>query len=67
MSKVASVELELPSHKGEKSAGRIRRKNEELIITAAKEEFAARGYHGATMDSIARRAGLPRPNVHYYF
>ncbi len=67
MSKAVNVELELPSHKGEKSTGRIRKKNEELIINAAKEEFADKGYHGATIDSIARRAGLPRPNVHYYF
>ncbi len=67
MNKAASVELELPSHKGEKATGRIRRKNEQLIVNAAKEEFAAKGYHGATIDSIARRAGLPRPNVHYYF
>lgn len=59
--------LELPSHRGQKSGGRIRKKNEELIISAAKEEFAEKGYDGATVDSIARRAGLPRPNIHYYF
>lgn len=59
--------LDLPSHSEQKPSGRIRRKNEERIIAAAKQEFAERGFEGATMDSIARRAGLPRPNIHYYF
>ncbi|GHD16863.1 TetR family transcriptional regulator [Halioglobus japonicus] len=63
----AEMVLELPSHEGRKSTGRIRRKNEELIVNAAKEEFALKGYDGATIDSIAKRAGLPRPNIHYYF
>ena len=59
--------LKLPSHEGKKSTGRIRRRNEELIINAAKHEFALKGYDGATIGSIAKRAGLPRPNIHYYY
>ncbi|GAB3111918.1 TetR family transcriptional regulator [Aestuariicella hydrocarbonica] len=50
-----------------KRAGRVRKKKEKIIFDAAELEFAEKGYEGATMDSIAKRAGLARPNVHYYF
>lgn len=59
--------LDLTSHRGEKPPGRVRQKNEKLIIASAEQEFADLGYAGATMDSIARRAGIPRANLHYYF
>lgn len=29
--------------------------------------FADKGYSGATTGEIARRASLPKPNLHYYF
>jgi TetR/AcrR family transcriptional regulator len=29
--------------------------------------FAEQGFGGATMAAIAARAGVPKPNVHYYF
>ena len=32
-----------------------------------KSVFAERGFGGATMAAIAARAGVPKPNVHYYF
>lgn len=57
----------IDAHGGRKAAGRIRQKNEQLIISAAEEEFARHGYQGATVNDIARRAGLPKANVHYYF
>ena len=50
-----------------KSTGRIRQKNEELILSAAAEEFAHHGYKGTSMNTIALRAGLPKANLHYYF
>ena len=59
--------LNIASHKGEKSGGRIRQKNEEIILAAAEVEFAAHGFKGATMNSIALHAGLPKSNIHYYF
>ena len=59
--------LDLTSHRGEKPAGRVRQKNEKRILAAAEQEFAELGYAGATMDSIAKRAGIPRANLHYYF
>lgn len=45
----------------------IRETNEGAILEAAETVFAARGYSGATMAEIARAAGLPKANVHYYF
>jgi TetR/AcrR family transcriptional regulator len=47
--------------------GRIRKKNEAVIIAAAEKEFLEYGYKGASMKRIAERAGLPRANIHYYF
>jgi len=57
----------IDAHRGRKVAGRIRQKNEQLIISAAEEEFARHGYKGATVNNIAQRAGLPKANIHYYF
>ncbi|MFC3606215.1 TetR/AcrR family transcriptional regulator [Stutzerimonas tarimensis] len=50
-----------------KRAGRIRQKNEEIILSAAAEEFARYGYKGTSMNAIAQRANLPKANLHYYF
>lgn len=57
----------IDAHHGRKVAGRIRQKNEQLILSAAEEEFARHGFKGATVNGIAQRAGLPKANVHYYF
>lgn len=46
---------------------RIQAQNEELILAAALEVFAAAGYRGATVDQIAQRCGLSKPNLLYYF
>ena len=45
----------------------IREGNERAILAAAESVFAERGFGGATMAEIAARAGVPTPNVHYYF
>jgi TetR/AcrR family transcriptional regulator len=45
----------------------IREGNERLILAAAESVFADHGFSGATMAEIAARAGVPKPNVHYYF
>ena len=37
------------------------------ILTAAQDEFILQGYKGATVQSIADSAGLPKANVLYYF
>ncbi|WP_299197785.1 TetR/AcrR family transcriptional regulator [uncultured Amphritea sp.] len=59
--------LDISSHTGEKPAGRIRQKNEQQILAAAEQEFAACGFKGASMRDIAERANLPKANIHYYF
>lgn len=42
-------------------------KNEERILDAAQDVFATYGYQGATIDEVADRAGISKPNLHYYF
>jgi AcrR family transcriptional regulator len=39
----------------------------EAVLAAATEEFAARGYHGASTDAIARRAGISQPYLFRLF
>jgi TetR/AcrR family transcriptional regulator len=46
---------------------RIQSQNEQLILDAALEVFSASGYRGATIDQIAARCGLSKPNLLYYF
>jgi AcrR family transcriptional regulator len=41
--------------------------NRARILAAAKAEFAARGYEGASMDSIAARTQTTRALINYYF
>jgi len=45
----------------------IRELNERAILAAAESVFAERGFSGATMSTIAARAGAPKANIHYYF
>lgn len=40
---------------------------EEVILKAAEDEFLERGYDGAKMLSIARRAGVAHSMLHYYY
>ncbi|PVA09416.1 TetR family transcriptional regulator [Pelagivirga sediminicola] len=46
---------------------RIQRRNRARISEAALDVFAQHGYRGATLDQIAERAGLSKPNILYYF
>lgn len=45
----------------------IRQENEAAILKAAEEVFAEYGFKGATTAMIAKRAGIPKANLHYYF
>jgi len=47
--------------------GKIRTDNRAKIIAIAEMEFAEFGYKGASIMNIAKRANIPRANVHYYF
>jgi len=46
---------------------RIQQKNRDLIMQGALNVFSANGFRGATIDQIAKSAGLSKPNVLYYF
>ncbi|TXR53801.1 TetR/AcrR family transcriptional regulator [Reinekea thalattae] len=50
-----------------KKIGRIRQKNESIIIQAAEVEFAKNGFKGTSLNAVAKRAGLPKSNILYYF
>ena len=45
----------------------IREENERALLEAAEIVFAEQGFAGATTAAIARRAGVPKANLHYYF
>jgi TetR/AcrR family transcriptional regulator len=45
----------------------IREVNERALLQAAESVFAELGFAGATTAAIARRAGVPKANLHYYF
>jgi TetR/AcrR family transcriptional regulator len=53
--------------KSSRPKGRNRAAQQMAIITAAERVFAGACFGGATMAAIAMAAGLPKPNLHYYF
>lgn len=44
-----------------------RQQTESAILEAALDVFAVDGFRGATLDRIAERAGMSKPNLLYYF
>jgi len=46
---------------------RIQAENRETILDAAQALFSTYGFRGTTLDQIARRAGMSKPNLLYYF
>ncbi|MEM5469246.1 TetR family transcriptional regulator C-terminal domain-containing protein [Celeribacter marinus] len=46
---------------------RIQKRNSETILDAALDVFSRNGFRGATLDQIAKEAGLSKPNLLYYF
>ncbi|MBU2982147.1 TetR family transcriptional regulator C-terminal domain-containing protein [Lentibacter algarum] len=46
---------------------RIQREKTREILEAALDVFSERGFRGSTIDMIATRAGLSKPNILYYF
>jgi TetR/AcrR family transcriptional regulator len=51
----------------QKRRSRIRERNEVIILKAAEEVFALRGFGAATTQEIAKAADIPKANLHYYF
>jgi TetR/AcrR family transcriptional regulator len=69
---LARAEGSIDSFSGERMARRkrrptIRAENERALLEAAEVVFAEQGFSGATTAAIAKRAGVPKPNLHYYF
>jgi len=46
---------------------RIAARNKAAILAAAIGVFIEKGYDGASIAEIAKRSGLPKANVYYYF
>jgi TetR/AcrR family transcriptional regulator len=46
---------------------RIQTRNKDVILKAALDVFSASGFRGATVDQIAARADMSKPNLLYYF
>jgi TetR/AcrR family transcriptional regulator len=51
----------------EKKPSRIQLRNRHRILDAALNVFSQHGYRGATLDLIAKEAGISKPNILYYF
>ncbi len=61
------VENEKMSNEKSEGATRIQGINRRLILDAALEVFSAYGFRGSTVDQIAEKAGMSKPNLLYYF
>ncbi|WP_305856887.1 TetR/AcrR family transcriptional regulator [Balneatrix alpica] len=46
---------------------RIREKNEQIILQAASQVFADKGYAATKTLDVAKLSGLPKTNIYYYF
>lgn len=52
---------------GDRQPTRIQQHNRGLILDAALEVFSVHGFRGSTVDQIAAKAGMSKPNLLYYF
>ncbi len=57
----------MPEDASPKRRTRIQQRNSDAILEAALDVFSQHGFRGATLDQIADRAGLSKPNLLYYF
>lgn len=55
---------EAPVHRGTRLSRGARRAQ---LLVAARDVFAAHGYHAAAMDDIAERAGVSKPVLYQHF
>lgn len=52
---------------GDRQPTRIQQHNRGLILEAALDVFSVHGFRGSTVDQIAVKAGMSKPNLLYYF
>lgn len=57
----------MPNVKPKPVKTRIQAQNNEIILAAALEVFSNYGFRGSTVDQIAQRANMSKPNLLYYF
>lgn len=50
-----------------KKTSRIQTENRDRILEAALDIFSREGFRGASIDEIARHAGMSKPNLFYYY
>lgn len=50
-----------------KKTSRIQMENRDRILEAALDIFSRDGYRGASIEEIARSAGMSKPNLFYYY
>ena len=50
-----------------KKTSRIQTENRDRILDAALDIFSRDGFRGATIDEIAHKAGMSKPNLFYYY
>jgi TetR/AcrR family transcriptional regulator len=62
-----ALEITLAAKGGARRRPTIREENERALLEAAESIFAEQGFAGATTAAIARSAGVPKANLHYYF
>ncbi len=60
-------ESKLPTARKTKKITRIQKEKTVKILDAALDVFSKFGFRGATLDKIAKKAGLSKPNLLYYF
>jgi TetR/AcrR family transcriptional regulator len=60
-------EMDKPVIDSDSKKTRIQQRREKLVLDCALEIFAKYGFHGSTIDQIALKADLSKPNVLYYF
>ena len=51
----------------ERQPTRIQQVNRGIILDAALDVFSVHGFRGSTVDQIAAKAGMSKPNLLYYF
>jgi len=69
MGEVLDAKLDGETEEGEakRQPTRIQAINREIILEAALEVFATHGFRGSTVDQIATRAAMSKPNLLYYY
>ncbi len=55
------------THETSRSARMPKEQRREQVLAAAREVFVAEGFHAASMDTIAERAGVTKPVLYQHF